>query len=157
MHHLHQEQQLPCSLKQAWEFFSDPRNLEKLTPSSVGFTITYCTEGSVHEGQTIAYKIKLAPLLKVNWLTEISHVIPEEKFIDIQLHGPYKVWHHTHSFEENEHGVLMRDSVTYVLPFGILGKIVHALFVKRQLEHIFAERKRLCAAIFPAKNGSKTP
>ena len=147
IYHLHREQQLNCTMDEAWDFFSTPKNLDKLTPESVGFKITHCASDKAHVGQIISYKIKIAPMIWVSWLTEISLVEPRVKFIDNQLHGPYKVWHHTHSFVENDQGVLMTDHVAYVLPFGIIGNIVHALFVKRQLEHIFDERKRLVAEI----------
>jgi len=150
IYHLHREQQLPCSMDDAWEFFSTPRNLDRLTPKSVGFKITHCASEKMHEGQVIAYKIKVAPLIWVSWLTEISLVNYREMFIDNQCSGPYKVWHHTHSFKENEDGVMMMDDVSYVMPFGLLGDIVHALFVKRQLAHIFNERERLVNEHFSA-------
>ncbi len=134
-------------MDEAWDFFSTPKNLDKLTPESVGFKITHCASDKAHVGQIISYKIKIAPMIWVSWLTEITLVENRVKFIDNQLHGPYKVWHHTHSFVENDKGVLMTDHVAYVLPFGIIGNVVHALFVKRQLEHIFDERQRLVAEI----------
>ncbi|MGE9268680.1 MAG: SRPBCC family protein, partial [Verrucomicrobiales bacterium] len=124
------------------------RNLDKLTPDSVGFRILHCESETMHPGQIITYQVKILPFLWVDWMTEITHIAEKQHFIDDQRHGPYKVWHHTHRFEENEHGVLMSDEVSYVLPFGPLGKLVHRLFVKKQLDHIFDERQRLCAAHF---------
>ena len=146
--HLRREQQLNCTLDEAWEFFSTPRNLDKLTPKSVGFKITHCASEAMHEGQIISYKIKVAPLIWLSWLTEISHVEHRSKFVDNQLSGPYKVWHHTHRFVENDQGVLMTDEVAYVMPFGLIGNVVNALFVRRQLDHIFDERRRLVGEIF---------
>lgn len=154
IYQLEREQTLPCTLTEAWEFFSTPRNLDKLTPESVGFKITHLASESMHEGQIIAYKVKVAPLTWLTWLTEITHVSPMKSFVDDQRIGPYKVWHHTHRFEEVADGVRMTDSVTYVLPFGIFGKIAHALFVKKQLRHIFDERARLCSEFFNAKTAS---
>ena len=151
IYQLKREQQLNCSLDEAWEFFATPRNLDKLTPDSIGFKITHCDSETMHKGQTIGYKVKIAPLIWVNWLTEITHVDHKRSFIDDQRVGPYKVWHHTHNFEERDGGILMTDHVTYVLPLGIIGQIAHALFVKNQLRHIFDERARLCDAIFNAK------
>ncbi|BDS05493.1 SRPBCC domain-containing protein [Oceaniferula spumae] len=148
IYQLHREQLLPCSLDDAWEFFSTPRNLDRLTPDSVGFKITHCESETMHEGQIIGYKVKVAPMIWVTWLTEITLVDDRKTFIDDQRVGPYKVWHHTHRFEEKEDGVLMTDDVTYVLPFGIFGRLANALFVRRQLNHIFDERARLTDAIF---------
>ena len=152
IHHLHREQQLNCTMQEAWEFFSTPRNLDRLTPKSVGFKITHCASDTMHKGQIISYKIKVAPLIWVSWLTEISHVEDQVLFVDNQLSGPYRVWHHTHRFLENKNGILMTDDVAYVMPFGIIGELVHKLFVKRQLTHIFDERKRLVAEVFNEEN-----
>ena len=150
MHHLHRKQQLNCTLEEAWEFFSNPRNLEKLTPSSIGFKITHCQSASMHAGQMIGYRIKVAPLIWVKWLTEITQVEHNKRFVDDQRMGPYKVWHHTHQFEENVDGVLMTDDFIYALPYGPIGSLVHVLFVKNKLNHIFNERKRLTEELFNA-------
>ncbi len=154
MYHLQRQQQLNCSLEEAWDFFSNPRNLDQLTPESVGFKITHCKSESMHLGQMIGYKVKIAPFIWVKWLTEITLIKDngtEKQFIDDQRIGPYSVWHHTHTFEENEDGVLMTDDVIYDLPLGPIGQIVHALYVKSQLKHIFDERQRLTTEIFKPK------
>lgn len=102
----------------------------------------------MHRGQMIGYKVKIAPAIWVDWLTEITHVEEKSSFIDDQRIGPYQVWHHTHRFTEHPEGVLMTDDVLYSLPFGPLGKLVHALFVKSQLDFIFNERARLVDEYF---------
>ena len=152
IHQLKREQWLDCTLDEAWDFFSTPRNLERLTPSAVGFEITHLDSETAHTGQIIGYKIRIAPMVHVSWLTELTLVEPKKRFIDDQRSGPYKVWHHVHTFEEQDCGVLMRDTVTYVLPFGLLGDIVHKLFIARQLKFIFDERFRLCDEIFNRKD-----
>ncbi len=108
----------------------------------------------MHPGQMIGYKVKVAPFIWLTWLTEITIVNDQKSFIDEQRLGPYKIWHHIHRFETQDDDVLMTDEVTYVMPFGILGKIAHALFVKRKLQHIFDERKRLTDAIFTEETSS---
>ena len=150
MYHLHREQLLPCTLSEAWEFFSTPRNLDLLTPDSVGFKITYLQSEQMHTGQIIGYKIKVAPMVWLEWMTEITHVDPMRSFVDDQRIGPYKVWHHTHRFQEQDDGVLMTDDVTYAMPFGPLGRMMHTLYVKGQLKHIFDERHRLVDDVFNA-------
>ena len=154
IYHLKREQTLQCSIEQAWAFFATPRNLDKLTPDSVGFKITHCTSEDMHQGQMIGYKVKVAPFIWVNWLTEITMVDDNKTFIDEQRIGPYKIWHHIHRFETQENSVLMTDEVTYVMPFGLIGKITHALFAKSKLRHIFDERQRLTDAIFNGKTTS---
>lgn len=151
MYHIQRQQLLHCNIDQAWNFFSSPQNLDRLTPESVRFKITHLQSDTMHEGQLIGYKVKVAPFLWVKWLTEITHVTPKTSFTDDQRIGPYKFWHHTHFFEESLKGTLMTDNITYALPFGILGKVVHRLYVKNQLAHIFDERMRLANEIFPTQ------
>ncbi len=148
IYQIKREQLLNCTLDEAWEFFSTPRNLEKMTPKSVGFKITHLDSEEMHQGQIIGYKIMILPKIWVNWLTEITFVEHKKSFIDDQRVGPYKVWHHTHRFEQKGDKVLMTDNVTYVLPFGLLGKVVNFLFVGKQINSIFDERKKLTEEIF---------
>ena len=148
VHVLEQEQLLPISLKEAWEFFSTPRNLDKITPNDVGFTILDTAGETMYPGQIITYKIKVPPGISVSWVTEITHVDEGKSFVDEQRFGPYKMWHHRHSFEEVEGGVLMKDRVDYALPFSPFGEIAHRPFVRPKLEHIFSERKQAIDAFF---------
>ena len=139
-------------MDEAWDFFSTPRNLEKLTPKNLQFKILTCSHDSMVQGQIISYKIRLMPLVWMNWVTEITHVRENDYFIDDQRSGPYKIWHHRHTFTETENGVLMQDQVHYLLPFGILGKIVHVLFVRAQLKKIFAFRSEILAEKFGSQS-----
>ena len=143
IHILEQEQFLPISLKQAWDFFSSPRNLDEITPKNLGFKILYQPGEVMYEGQIIEYKVKIAPGVWVPWVTEIKCVRENQSFIDEQRFGPYKFWHHLHHFEEVEGGVLMRDLVHYALPLWPFGEIGHSLFVRPKLETIFSFRREI--------------
>lgn len=134
------QQQLPISIDKAWEFFSSPANLSKITPSNMGFKITSGVPEKMYAGQIITYVIGLLPGVKSNWVTEITQVKEKKFFIDEQRYGPYKMWHHEHRFEEKGKEVMMKDKVSYKLPFGILGALAHSLFIKRQLKTIFNYR-----------------
>ena len=101
--------------------------------------------------------MRLAPLVIPRWVTEIQSVKPMESFIDNQLHGPYRLWHHLHRFEANEQGVLMTDLVHYALPFGPLGAIAHALYVRKKLERIFQFRKETLTAHFGGASPASRP
>jgi ligand-binding SRPBCC domain-containing protein len=79
----------------------------------------------------------------VNWLTEITQVKESSYFIDDQRFGPYALWHHQHVFKTVNGGIEMVDEVNYALPFGWIGRLAHALFVKRQLKSIFSHRYRI--------------
>lgn len=139
---LYRKQILPITIDEAWDFFSRPENLNEITPPDLDFIILSKDIKRMYPGQMILYSVKTLPLIRNLWLTEITHVIDKKLFVDEQRVGPYALWHHQHIFTEVEHGVLMEDIVTYRLPFGILGKIVHAIFVKKKLEHIFDFRFR---------------
>lgn len=139
---------LPLSLKYAWSFFSNPENLENITPEQMGFKITSNTYGKTYPGQIITYKVKIFPFIKSNWVTEITHVEKEAFFVDEQRYGPYSMWHHEHHFESSDHGVKMTDIVTYKMPFGFLGNLAHALFVKKRLSKIFGFRRQTLSNLF---------
>ncbi|MGJ8656162.1 MAG: SRPBCC family protein [Akkermansiaceae bacterium] len=151
IHVLNSEQELPITLDEAWEFFSTPANLEKLTPKNLRFKIITCSHDHMVQGQIISYKIRLMPFVWMNWVTEITQAEDKSHFIDDQRSGPYKIWHHRHTFTETENGVLMQDQVHYLLPFGPIGKIVHTLFVKAQLKRIFHFRTQILEEKFNTK------
>lgn len=134
------QQWLPLSLEQAWEFFSRPDNLPEITPPRMGFRITSLPSEQVYAGQIITYKVSIFPMIRSNWVTEITHVSEGRSFIDEQRSGPYRIWHHEHRFESKDDGVLMTDKVTYKLPLGFLGRLFHGLLVKPSLLGIFKYR-----------------
>ncbi len=147
-HKLYKKQFLPIDINLAWEFFSSPLNLSKITPNYMDFRITSNLPDQMYEGMIITYTVKPFAGLPVNWVTEISHIRKPYFFIDTQLSGPYKLWHHQHIFKEVENGIEMEDIVHYKLPFGIFGNIANSLFVKKQLEGIFNYRKKILSEIF---------
>ncbi|MEP7080776.1 MAG: SRPBCC family protein, partial [Ginsengibacter sp.] len=127
-YNFHAEQFLNVSLEEAWQFFSSAKNLEIITPPELGFRIISQPEaGEIYEGMLIDYTVKPILGIPLHWKTEIAKVQKPYVFMDKQLKGPYKVWEHTHTFEEKDNGVLMRDNVKYVLPLGFLGRIAHYL------------------------------
>ena len=67
------EQILPISLENAWDFFTVPTNLDKITPSEMKFQITNNPPAKTYLGQIITYKIGILPMVKSNWITEITH------------------------------------------------------------------------------------
>ncbi len=145
-------QQLPISLAAAWDFFSKPENLKKITPEYMGFEITSSdVRQEMYAGQIITYKVKPVLNIPMPWMTEISHVSYQEYFVDEQRFGPYALWHHKHFFKEIEGGVEMVDKVDYKLPFGFLGVIAHRLFVKKKLQSIFDYRKQVLETMFGEK------
>ncbi len=135
---LERVQLLPISLKEAWEFFSSAGNLSKITPPEMNFVIlTKLSDAPIVAGMKIDYKVSPMLGIPLKWRTEITGVVPLQRFTDRQEIGPYKLWEHTHTFEEISGGVKMTDVVNYALPFGVLGLLGHAIFVRGKLNDIF--------------------
>jgi ligand-binding SRPBCC domain-containing protein len=150
IHVLQRRQVLPIAVDECWAFFSDPRNLPKITPASLDFTVLGTLPERMHSGLMIQYRVRPLLRIPVRWLTEITHVEPGRYFVDEQRVGPYQVWHHEHWFEGISPGrTEVRDLVHYVLPFGILGDLVHQLFVRAELKRIFDYREGVVSELFP--------
>lgn len=141
IHVLTQEQRLPITREEAWAFFSTPRNLDEITPADAGFEVTYLSSETMYEGQIITYRAKVVPLISMTWVTEIKSVREGHSFVDEQRFGPYRLWHHRHTFEDIEGGVLMKDLVHYVMPMGFIGGIAHRWFVREKLRRVFEFRR----------------
>jgi len=141
VHSLSQEQSVPISLKKAWEFFSSPRNLEEMTPPGMGFRIVSLPSETLYEGEIIEYSVKALPGIWIPWISEIKAVNEGESFVDDQISGPFKFWHHRHSFEEIEGGTLVRDLIHYSVGFGPFGEIARKLVVRKQLDEMFRHRR----------------
>lgn len=134
-------QKLPVTIEEIWDFISSPNNLKEITPKHMGFLITSNTGGEkMYPGMIITYKVSPLLGLKLNWMTEITHVREHEYFVDEQRIGPYKMWHHQHKIESIPGGVLMTDIVTYQPPLGIIGAIANTFIIKNQLRQIFDYR-----------------
>lgn len=143
------QQVVQSDIQSVWDFFSSPKNLEKITPPNMKFNITAPLPiDKMHAGQLITYKLQPFPFYTTNWVTEITQVIENKLFIDEQRFGPYAMWHHIHRFETLENGhVLMTDEVSYKLPFGIVGSLA-AGFVKHEVEKIFDHRFKVVNEMF---------
>ena len=139
---------IKSDIKNCWDFFSDPLNLEKLTPGNMFFKINLKEKRSVYPGMLIDYSIKPILNLKFKWITEITAVEKNKYFIDEQRFGPYKFWHHQHFFNETDEGTEITDEVKYILPFGIFGQLIHPLIVKPKLDEIFKYRNIQIDKIF---------
>lgn len=137
-------QVLPVSPEKAWSYFSDPDNLQHITPPALGFKVTSAPHGGhIYPGLIIEYRIKPLLGIPVYWMTEITHVRHLEYFVDEQRYGPYSLWHHQHHFKPVREGVEMTDIVHYRIPLGPLGDLANSLFVRRKLDTLFAYRKSI--------------
>jgi ligand-binding SRPBCC domain-containing protein len=144
---LERTQFLPIPVETAWEFFSDPRNLPRITPPDLGFRITSPVPQRMYAGMVVSYTVTPFGGLKVDWTTEITHVREPEFFVDEQRFGPYRFWHHQHLFKAAPGGTDMTDLVHYLLPLPLFGQLA-AGFVRGRLERIFAFRHQELERMF---------
>ena len=155
---------LDAPLTEVFDFFSKAENLERLTPDFLNFKILTPLPIVMNEGVKIDYSIKLFGF-PLKWRTLIDQWVPNSHFVDIQIKGPYSLWHHTHSFQEksyqNSKGeiktyVLMTDTVKYQVPLSrfIIGFIAKKLFVEPNLKTIFNYRRDKITSIFKEFNSN---
>ncbi|HFK5528905.1 SRPBCC family protein [Elizabethkingia anophelis] len=152
-YHLYREQQLNCNIEEVWDFFSSPLNLSKITPQDMKFIVLSDLKNTpIYEGMEIDYLVSPVLGIPLKWKTRITQVNYQKSFTDLQVKGPYRYWNHYHEFIENDKGVLMKDSVNYELPFGLLGKLAHSLFVHKRLKSIFEFRYNFLEGYFNRKS-----
>lgn len=138
---LAQEQYLPYKKEDIFPFFAAAENLEKITPPLLNFAVKQKSTETIGTGTLIDYVLKIRGV-PAKWRTLIEDWNPPHEFVDTQLKGPYKHWHHRHMFEDLGPGVLMRDRVRYKVPLGVLGQVVAGGFVRGDVEKIFAFRRK---------------
>ena len=134
-------------MEEVFAFFGKPENLAHITPPWLGFRILTPSPVAMRQGALIDYQISLGPF-PTRWRSMITAFEPPHLFVDEQLNGPYSFWHHTHRFEAKGSGTVISDEVRYLLPFGPLGKLVHAVTVRRQLQGVFSHRRGVIADYF---------
>ena len=148
IYRLESKQNLPISKEKAWEFLSNPKNLKTITPEYMSFDILSGADRPMFAGQIIQYIVTPLLGIKTKWVTEITHVVEGEYFVDEQRFGPYALWHHKHFIKEIPGGVEMEDIIDYKVPMGILGQLVHPILVKPKLNEIFEYRRKKLIELF---------
>jgi len=151
LHVLRREQHLPKPPDEAFAFFGDAHNLEDITPPWLGFRVVTPRPIAMRPGTLIEYRLRLHGL-PLHWRTQVAVWDPPRRFVDVQLRGPYRLWHHTHEFEPEGDGTLMTDVVRYGLPLGPLGEIAQAILVGRDVEAIFDHRAGAIPALLDGRS-----
>jgi len=105
-------------------------------------------DGKMYPGMIITYKVSPLFGIKMNWMTEITHVKEKEYFVDEQRFGPYAMWHHQHHFKEVKGGVLMTDLLNYAIPYGFIGRIVNSIIVADKIKKVFDYREGVIEHLF---------
>jgi ligand-binding SRPBCC domain-containing protein len=160
-HHLEFEQWVPFPLPRVFAFFSNPENLPRIMPASSSTKLILLNRmpaappppGSAGDkaagaGSTIVTSFRIFPFLPIRarWVVRITEFEWNHYFADVQEQGPFRRWHHRHEFRAETRGevdgTLVRDMIDFELAFGFLGAIANVLFVRRQMERTFAQRRQ---------------
>ena len=141
IHTLQTTSDLDFPIEEVFEFFSNATNLERITPPELSFRILTPLPIEMRDGARIDYELSLFHI-PFRWKTEIASWRPNERFVDEQLSGPFRLWHHTHEFRESTRGTRMMDTVRYSLPLAPVGELALPL-IRRQLEKIFNYRSEV--------------
>lgn len=147
---LERSQDVAASLGEVWRFFSNPENLALITPPWLGFRIISGAGREIHEGMMIKYSVSPLFGIPLTWVTEITEVEEPGRFVDEQRRGPYSLWRHEHIFKEKDGATEVKDVISYALPLGPLGRIVHAFDTKKRLGRIFDFRQNYVERKFGA-------
>ena len=145
---------LKVSKTDCWDFFSNPKNLKKITPDYMGFDIVSGGDSVMYAGQLISYKVSPVLGIKNDWVTEITHVRDGDFFVDEQRFGPYKLWHHKHFFEEIDGGMRCVDEIHYLPPVSFLAPIINKFLIRPKLEEIFDYRTKVLKGLFGEVEGA---
>ena len=148
---LYVEQFIDQPVEKVFEFFSRPENLEEITPPRLGFTIMTPSPIPMEKGSLIDYTIRILGF-SVHWRTLITSYDPPHGFVDEQIKGPYVLWHHRHSFKKKNSGTIIRDTVRYAVPLGIIGRFLNLIWIRKDLKDIFAYCRKFIANKFGEQN-----
>lgn len=143
LYSISRKQNIPTSIDDIWDFISAPQNLKNITPEYMDFKITSENLSKImHTGMIIKYKVSPVLGIKLNWVTEITHLDEKKYFVDEQRFGPYKFWHHQHILKIIDRGIEMTDIIHYKIPMGFIGDILNKFFINKQLKEIFDFRHK---------------
>lgn len=147
MYTLKREQLIERSLREVFALFERPENLALISPPAMEYIVFTPRPIEKKAGTVIDYSVRVFGI-RMHWMTLITEYQPPYRFVEVQLKGPYTFWHHTHIFDESSRGTNIIDEVRYILPFGLLGRLVHALLVKREIVKIFEYRAKVIEHTF---------
>lgn len=151
MYTLHKETEVKASMDQVWAFISHPENLDRITPDDVGFRIVSDVPEVMFNGLLVEYRVKIPLMGWQVWVSELKHIETGRSFVDEQKIGPYSLWYHEHRIEPIGDRVRIIDHVSYAVPFGLLGRIVHSLFIRSTLQKIFMHREIMLQSLLNEK------
>ena len=140
MEHIEQSILINTSIERAFHFHDDTHNIRKITPQNL--KVSFETRGKPGLDQEVILRVQQFGLFTMNWHVKITEYEPPHRMTDIQISGPFQSWKQTRLFREVGAFCELTDIVEYEPPFGILGRIADALFIRRQVMNMFAFRQQ---------------
>ena len=140
-------QWVPRPLEEVFSFFADAANLERITPPFLRFHVRAMSTPAIQHGTEISYRLRLHGL-PIAWTSRIEEWEPPYRFTDVQIRGPFRLWHHHHEFASEPWGTCLRDTVHYRAPFAWIQRILRLSWVDRDLERIFRYRQQIIERLF---------
>jgi uncharacterized protein len=144
------EQWVPKPVVEVFTFFANAYNLEQITPPFLRFSVRSMTTPTVQRGTEITYRLRLHRF-PISWTSRIEAWEPPHCFIDVQIRGPFRLWHHRHECTPENHGTRIRDTVHYRAPCTWLQRTPLLAWVDRDVEQIFIYRQQIIADMFSAR------
>jgi ligand-binding SRPBCC domain-containing protein len=144
---LHKTTIVNAPLEKVFDFFSDAKNLETITPPFLQFKILNQSTSKIQKGTKFTYRLKIHGV-PIKWTSLIEEWVPNSHFVDSQLSGPYKKWRHLHIFKSTPEGTWMEDTVNYRVHLGLFGQWLTGSWVRKDVESIFAFRETKVRSIF---------
>ena len=133
--------EIHTNISEAWMFFTTVNNIELIMPPELNFNVTSSKLTNIYEGKIITFNTKITPFYSVNIISEITKMSHEKYFVDQQISGPYKIWHHEHHFEKTANNTtIIIEKIKYKLYLHPFSRIIHKLHVKNKLINIFKYR-----------------
>ena len=140
---------LPRPQAEVFQFFAEPRNLALVQPPGAHLRWLSAPPAALAAGAVLDFRVRVLGW-PMRWRVMVREFDPPYRFVDVQLWGPFARWEHRHRFvagarDEGEPGIAgtwVKDRLSYGLPFGRLGNVVHALAAGRQITRLFDHRDR---------------
>lgn len=130
-------------ISETWTFFTKVKNIEQIMPPEINFNVTSNKPTNIYEGKIITFNTKITPFYNSNIISEITKISDKEYFIDKQISGPYKIWHHEHHFQKSKNNTtIITEKIKYKLYLHPFSRIIHKMFIKKKLINIFKYRIR---------------
>jgi len=97
------------------------------------------TDGMISVGQTVTFEGTHFGIRQRLTVKVVEFDRPR-LFVDEMTEGSFKTFKHRHEFFPQNRRTLMRDTLTWTSPFGVLGKIVDKLLLERHLIDLVSTR-----------------